>query len=415
MVSRALLEGVAVRKTMKKTTRKKEDFLTLFKKIPSGKSTKDFNGVFCHAPVLAEEKIRNSENPLKELTACCGLPYQEPFISVFQEGYNRFVEVLAIWHYGFRNAETIENIARADRKFRFADTVFNCGMFADYIFIDDDEDCERYPWYLYHDDDEDYDYDESVYEKARDEGNTQTCFTFAQTPWLYEKIKLLLKFFDEKTASEFIAEYLSHPKKIRVHNKKDFREVKTNIAFDAIIDLMNMFIDEALSKSIVPQIKRLGICQASYDFILDYYARSFDDADFDEIPPGETEISFSQEQKNLEWKCDGYEFLLPKTVGFAFKLGEKIFCPGNDALYFEIADLGRTVVYVKKGLTYKFLMLLDELQDGTFELASFASNPKGRALTKNDCKILNHWYQEKGIVGDIVSLHKLQDAFEFEK
>ncbi len=415
MAGRASFCVDRVREVMKKTYKTEKDFFALFKKITPGSSTKDFNGVFCHAPVLAEKKIRNSENPLKELTACCGLPYQEPFISVFQEGYSHFAEVLAIWHYGFRNAEAIENIARADKNFRFANAVFDYGMFADYIFIDDDEDCERYPWYLYHDDDEDYDYDESVYDKARDEGNTQTCFTFAQTPWLYEKIKLLLKFFDEKTASEFIAEYLSHPKKIRVHNKKDFREVKTNIAFDAIMDFMEMFTDEALSKRIVPQIKRLGICQASYDFILDYYGRSFDDADFDEIPSEETKISFSQEEKNLEWEFNGYKFLLPKTVGFAFKLGEKIFCPGNDALYFEIADFGRTVVYVKKGLSYKFLMLLDELQDGTFELASFASNPKGRALTKNDCKILNHWYQEKGIVGDIVSLHKLQDAFEFEK
>ncbi len=350
-----------------KQDRNKADFLELFTRFEHGSIVEDFNEIPCTAPDGVLEMLNESDDYERELFKLCSIPYTSTYLRYFYAGYKEFAEFLALWHYGLRNLMTIETIMKADKKYRFSDAVFDDGMFATYFDSDSYE--EKY---------------------------TQTCFSFMKKPWLYKQIRILLNHCGEAMTVQFVTDFLRKPKMMKERYNEYIRAYKKIYVFNAIVDdIIGRSSEKFLYDIAIPRIKKDGFTKQVYSDLEESLASSLDEY---HLPLPKTKITYSDEEKKLEWKYCDYTFFLPEKAGIVYRMNNKMFDATDWWHDFRVVELGAVEIFVKKGLRYKAAIELEEYEDGSFELvAIYLRNKKKDLLSITDYEALKLWCKEKKI------------------
>lgn len=108
-------------------------------------------------------------------------------------------------------------------------------------------------------------------------------------------------------------------------------------------------------------------------------------------------INYSEEEKNLEWICDGYYFLLPKSINKLLEVDKKLQISANQARMDLILEKQILSMYVEKDGNCKLLILLTKNEEGIFVLNSLCSHQKS-CPSSEERIVLGKWCVEKHIV-----------------
>jgi hypothetical protein len=360
-----------------KKLRNKQDFLNLFNQLKPNTNYEDYNGVSCVAPVSTVEQLEKSAEYEKDLFKLCNIPYNQIYLAYFYKGYNSFAEFLALWSFGFRNLEAIDRIIEADKKYLFADQVFDYGMFAEYK----DENWIRK--------------NDNTYEELKKINIIQVCFSFKETPYLLERVRILLRCCGEPLAGDIIVQFLHHPKKIKGCINKYTRTYKKVYLFDIFIDEIFNATDDFLNEIALPKIKNEGFTKKVYLELVEILCEGLES---EELLPPKTKITYSYGQENLKWKTGPYKFIVPKKAAFVYKMNNKIFDATGSFLDYDATKYEITEVCFKKGMQYKAaLEIAIDVNNHFFIESIHLPKRKTNFLTDADNLIIEQWCKIKNV------------------
>ena len=170
--------------------------------------------------------------------------------------------------------------------------------------------------------------------KLNDSGNSG--LHFIDEPHLFYDISYLFRIFDTKTAGKLT---------ISLINKKESYNTP-----DALDYLINLFIERLLPDNVIRKIGKEGFTEYNHDLLM----RMYRDAHPKQHESFENqEISYTQEEKELNWENSGYTFCLPEDTNRLLDIGSKMnICVGH--LYRDkAANKQCTIVYAKKADDYE--------------------------------------------------------------
>ena len=198
-------------------------------------------------------------------------------------------------------------------------------------------------------------------------------YPFASKTSLAEDIEFLFQFYNEKTIVKLVNDRLSH-------------------AFDCysssdVLDYMRRLQEEKnLPQDIIKKIEKEGFSDYNHALLLRIYR---------DLHPKEEEyfenknITYSDEEKSLEWENEGYKFCLPEDTNRLVDIGSKMnICVGH--LYRDKAvNKECTIVYAKKEDEYELCIEVSK-HNNRFRLVQRSSfnnsDPHG-----NDMAIFKQW------------------------
>ena len=323
------------------------DRLVNFVCYPFAPELNKFHSLFRNT-LQESEKLSHCSDGVREFIKICDLPYTKKINKIFLKGHRYFANFLGIWCAGFRDEQAIIFLMEADIKFFFAEMVFQYGSIS-YCF-----------------------------EPQEDSDN-------ADFPQLFKDIKILLEIYDEMTTAKLAAELLIND--LKPENLHDFNLRNT---FEYLKSLSQ---EKLLSKQVIKKIGKDGFSLYNHDMLLRIYRQSH---------PEQKEkfenqnIIYSEEDKELEWKNDGYEFCLPEDTDRLVDIGYKMnICVGTN--YRESAAKKECIiVYAIKNNEYELCIEIKKNSENRFEViqkSAFSNHkPKGKVL-----RVFNSWCLEKGI------------------
>ena len=291
-----------------------------------------------------EEKLRKNPSAVSEFIKLCGIPYTTRTNKIFLQGHRIFLEYLGIWYAGFRDETVIDRILASDEHRLFASTMKDVISFGS---------------------------------KLNDSGNSG--LHFIDEPHLFYDISYLFRIFDTKTAGKFT---------ISLINKKESYNTP-----DALDYLINLFIERLLPDNVIRKIGKEGFTEYNHDLLM----RMYRDAHPKQHESFENqEISYTPEEKELNWENSGYTFCLPEDTNRLLDIGSKMnICVGH--LYRDkAANKQCTIVYAKKADDYELCIELHKASNNRFRLiqkSAFSNHaPQGKLL-----EVFNQWCQVKGV------------------
>ena len=291
-----------------------------------------------------EEKLRKNPSAVSEFIKLCGIPYTTRTNKIFLQGHRIFLEYLGIWYAGFRDETVIDRILASDEHRLFASTMKDVVSFGS---------------------------------KLNDSGNSG--LHFIDEPHLFYDISYLFRIFDTKTAGKFT---------ISLINKKESYNTP-----DALDYLINLFIERLLPDNVIRKIGKEGFTEYNHDLLM----RMYRDAHPKQHESFENqEISYTPEEKELNWENSGYTFCLPEDTNRLLDIGSKMnICVGH--LYRDkAANKQCTIVYAKKADDYELCIELHKASNNRFRLiqkSAFSNHaPQGKLL-----EVFNQWCQVKGV------------------
>ena len=107
-------------------------------------------------------------------------------------------------------------------------------------------------------------------------------------------------------------------------------------------------------------------------------------------------LNYPPEEKNLEWKFQDYNFLLPKTVEQLLEIDDAMQISVNRARMDLIFSKQIIPVYVKKDETYKIMILLKKADDKY--LLDFCCGIQKAIPAQNELNLIKTWCEEKQII-----------------
>lgn len=291
-----------------------------------------------------EEKLRKNPSAVSEFIKLCGIPYTTRTNKIFLQGHRIFLEYLGIWYAGFRDETVIDRILASDEHRLFASTIKDVVSFGS---------------------------------KLNDSENSG--LQFIDEPHLFYDISYLFRIFDTKTAGKLT---------ISLINKKESYNTP-----DALDYLINLFIERLLPDNVIRKIGKEGFTEYNHDLLM----RMYRDAHPKQHESFENqEISYTQEEKELNWENSGYTFCLPEDTNRLLDIGSKMnICVGH--LYRDkAANKQCTIVYAKKADDYELCIELHKASNNRFRLiqkSAFSNHaPQGKLL-----EVFNQWCQVKGV------------------
>lgn len=291
-----------------------------------------------------EEKLRKNPSAVSEFIKLCGIPYTTRTNKIFLQGHRIFLEYLGIWYAGFRDETVIDRILASDEHRLFASTMKDVVSFGS---------------------------------KLNDSENSG--LQFIDEPHLFYDISYLFRIFDTKTAGKLT---------ISLINKKESYNTP-----DALDYLINLFIERLLPDNVIKKIGKEGFTEYNHDLLM----RMYRDAHPKQHESFENqEISYTQEEKELNWENSGYTFCLPEDTNRLLDIGSKMnICVGH--LYRDkAANKQCTIVYAKKADDYELCIELHKASNNRFRLiqkSAFSNHaPQGKLL-----EVFNQWCQVKGV------------------
>ena len=325
------------------------EFSHFFNHDKPGSYNTDCHNIEYKSPVGLEENLKRNPAAVREFFKLFGTPYTSKNNGIFLQGHRPFLEYLGIWHAGFRDENIIEKIISADEHMLFAATFNDNVTFG--IYTDDDN----------------------------DEPREETCLCFVDEPYLFSDIRYLFRLYDEKRAGMLTVELISEKESYNTPDALDY--------------LINLFIEHLLPDNVIRKIGKEGFTEYNHDLLM----RMYRDAHPQQHESIENqEISYTPEEKELNWENSGYTFCLPEDTNRLLDIGSKMnICVGH--LYRDKAvNKQCTIVYAKKGDNYELCIELHKASNNRFRLfqkSAFSNHePQGKLQ-----EVFNQWCQVKGI------------------
>lgn len=301
---------------------------------------------FVYPPANVERNLQNSPDAVHKFFELCQVPYSAKTNKIFLQGHRAFAAFLGLWYSGFRTIRLMEKLIERDETKRLS----NEFIFLAVLGISTETD--RIPTPVL-----------SLKSKGR----------------LLSDSHLLLELFGEKKASQFLERAISY-------------KPAQNIMFDAFNYLGKLKEENALPADVIEKIRDEGFTQYNHDLLMNLY---------NDLHPERNEctknlaISYTEEEQQLAWESDGYQFCLPEDTDRLLDIGAKMnICVGH--LYREKAlTKGCTIVYAKKDDEYELCIEVHKEGDlfRLIQRSAFSNhNPKGSALLA-----FKSWCREKKI------------------
>ena len=224
--------------------------------------------------------------------------------------------------------------------------------------------------------------DEKVIEKLIDADFRKVFaanYPFGRYPVLKEDMAFLFQFYGEKTIAKLLKESLS--------SDRDYYSTSDTLHYMKILKE-----GENLPHDVIEKIDKEGFTSYNHNLLMRIYR---------DLHPKEEEhfenkdITYSDEEKSLEWENEGYKFCLPEDTNRLVDIGSKMnICVGH--LYRDKAvNKQCTIIYAKKADEYELCIEVSK-HNNRFRLVQRSafnnSDPRG-----NDMAIFKQWCRVKGV------------------
>lgn len=318
-------------------------FSDLFHRISPEKQYIDWNRTPILYPDGIEENLKRNPHCVKKFIQYTGLPYTSENNKLFLKGHREFAEYLALWHAGFKDRKNIEKLIQADEKKIFAEGFL----------------------------------DKAIFVRQCDAEN-QIGITFVNTPAFLKDLRILFHFYSEKTVAKIFTKIIF--------------EQEYYFSSDCIEYLKLLSEENILPQNIINKIGNEGFTQYNHDLLMRLYNEIHPPVEHQEE---NIEISYTEEEKKLQWDNMGYKFCLPENTNRLMDIGSKMnICVGH--LYREKAIRKKvTIVYVQKDEDYKLCIELSKCDNQFHLIQKSAFN--NQYPQENELFVLKLWCREKGI------------------
>ena len=224
--------------------------------------------------------------------------------------------------------------------------------------------------------------DEKVIEKLMDTDSHKiltAAYPYGSSSILAEDIGFLFQFYDENTVANLVRAVFS--------SDNDFYEI-----FEALHYMKLLKEGENLPQNVITKIRKEGFTDYNHDLLMRIY---------NQLHPKEEEcfenkdITYTDEEKSLEWENGVYKFCLPEDTNRLVDIGSKMnICVGH--LYRDKAvNKECTIVYAKKDEEYELCIevLKHNNRFRVVQRSAFNNrNPHG-----NELLIFKQWCRVKGV------------------
>lgn len=301
---------------------------------------------FVYPPANLERNLQDSPDRVHKFFELCQVPYTPKTNKIFLQGHRTFAAFLSLWYCGFRTIRIMEELIEKDETKRLCNEFIFTAAFGIPI--------------------------------EQDNHHTPVLSLKSQGLMMYI-CSLLRELFGEKKAAQFFSRIIA-------------RNLDHNTTFDTVIYLAKLREENALPADVIQKIRDEGFTRYNHDLLMNMY---------NDLHPERNEctknlaISYTEEEQQLAWESDGYQFCLPEDTDRLLDIGAKMnICVGH--LYREKAlTKGCTIVYAKKDDEYELCIEVHK-EGGLFRLiqrSAFSNhNPKGPALLA-----FKRWCREKKI------------------
>ena len=223
--------------------------------------------------------------------------------------------------------------------------------------------------------------DETVIEQLMDVDSHKifaTAYSYGMSSVLAEDIAFLFQFYDEKTVSKLLC--------------KDFSPDRDYYSTNDALGYMKLLKEEEhLPQNVIAKIRKEGFTDYNHNLLMRIY---------NQLQPREEcfenkDITYTEEERSLEWENGGYKFCLPEDTSRLVDIGSNMnICVGH--LYRDKAVKKEcTIVYATKGEEYELCIELSK-HNNRFRLVQRSAfnnmDPRG-----NDMAIFKQWCRVKGV------------------
>ena len=223
--------------------------------------------------------------------------------------------------------------------------------------------------------------DEKVIEQLMDADSNKifaAAYSYGMSSVLAEDIGFLFQFYDEKTVAKLLCEVFS--------SDSDYYSTS-----DALSYMKLLKEEENLPQNVIAKIRKEGFTAYNHNLLMRIY---------NQLHPNEEKfenknITYTDEEKSLEWENGGYKFCLPEDTKRLVDIGSYMnICVGH--LYRDKAvNKECTIVYAIKDKEYELCIELLK-RNNRFRLIQRSAfnnqDPHG-----NDMAILKQWCRVKGV------------------
>ena len=224
--------------------------------------------------------------------------------------------------------------------------------------------------------------DERVIEKLMD-ADSQKIFAaacpFGSNPILAEDIGFLFQFYNEKNVAKLM--------KGRFCSERGYYTTSDTLHYMKILKE-----GENLPQSVIDKIGNEGFTEYNHNLLMRICRET---QPIEEEHFENKDITYSDEEKSLEWENEGYKFCLPEDTNRLVDIGSKMnICVGH--LYRDKAvNKQCTIIYAKKADEYELCIEVSK-HNNRFRLVQRSafnnSDPRG-----NDMAIFKQWCRVKGV------------------
>lgn len=338
------------------------DRLVNFTNYPFAPEINEFSGLLNSNPRYKDDYksqyayIDEIENELKHTSDCVkkfielfGLSYSSKLNKIFLQGHRRFAQYLAIWYTGIHNENSIESLIERDTEQIFATIIFNEARFK--------------PYYI-------------------DEGFVKAGLWTIDRNSLFYDIRFLQKLYDEKTVTRLTKNILP----------ESYNQGACYRTSDALDYLQKLYNENLLPEDIIKKVGKEGFTGYNHNLLMRLYRDTHPEP---EEQYENKEITYSEEEKQLEWENGGYKFCLPEDTKRLVDIGSRMnICVGH--LYRDKAvDKECTIVYAVKNNQYELCIEVSKHKDNRFHLVQRSafnnSNPTGADMSafRQWCRVKN--------------------------
>ncbi|MBQ5471089.1 MAG: PcfJ domain-containing protein [Treponema sp.] len=293
------------------------------------------------------DDLKHSPDCVKKFIELFGLTYSSKLNKIFLQGHRKFAQYLGIWYAGIHDEDCIEKLMETDSEFFFSTYIFNDVIFEQYYCCDE---------------------------------NVNVWLRTINRNALSYDIRFLVLLYDEKIVVRLIKPLLCDTSVYRTPDALDY--------------LHRLYTENLLPEDIAIKVGREGFTEYNHDLLM----RLYHDAHPEPEEHFENkEISYSEEEKTLEWETGDYKFCLPENTNRLVEIGSKMnICVGH--LYRDKAvDKKCTIVYATKNNQYELCIEVLKHKDNRFQLIQRSAfnnaNPKGANLTA-----FKQWCRAKDII-----------------
>lgn len=294
-----------------------------------------------------ENNLKHDLDGIKKFIQFCGLSYNSKNKKIFLQGHRNFAQYLGIWYAGFRDEKNINKIIEKDEYKKFSNIVF---IYGEFCKVSNKNDHEQIP---------------------------NLCLNIKNNLF-YSDIAFLFRIYNENVVAKLVIEIIS--------------STATCYSTPETLKYMRILYNEGKLQEKI--INKIGNGE-----LFSEYNRNLILKNYINIHPKQKEnfenreISYSKEEKALEWKKNGYNFCVPEDINRLADIEKKM---NIDIDYDSAINKSLTFIYLMKNNEYELFIEVQKIDNKFvgYRCSSFNySEPSG-----NTKDILKEWCEKKGIL-----------------